>query len=151
MKKIIMLICLILTGCSSYDIKEVDNSLIIDEIKLNNIYNISSIYDDVIGIVMFSEYGRPDIDGSNTVIGAHSGYGNNALFNDIKYLKKDDIITLYYDNNEYKYIVREVKEVLDTEIDVLRSNNESVLTLITCKIEDRSKRIVVIADIIINS
>ena len=151
MKKIIILICLILTGCSSYDIKEADNSLIIDKIKLNNIYNISSIYDDVIGIVMFSEYGRPDIDGSNTVIGAHSGYGNNALFNDIKYLKKDDIITLYYDNNEYKYIVREVKEVLDTEIDVLRSNNESVLTLITCKIEDRSKRIVVIADIIINS
>ena len=42
-------------------------------------------------------------------------------------------------------IVIEKKEVIDTNIDILNNSNESTLTLLTCKINDSSKRIVVIS------
>ena len=37
------------------------------------------------------------------------------------------------------------KEVKDTKIDILNNKNSPMLTLLTCKISDNSKRIVVIS------
>mgnify|MGYP003312135641 CR=1 FL=1 len=54
-------------------------------------------------------------------------------------------LIIYFNNKKYVYIVNVVKEVKDTEVDILENHNESMLTLLTCKINDNSKRIVVIS------
>ena len=60
---IINFIILSLLGCKNYDYKEKlkNFNLYIDKINLDIKYNIKSITDDVYGVVMFEECGRPDI------------------------------------------------------------------------------------------
>lgn len=145
-----MFICLVFltcVSCSNTNIvsDEKPNKIIIDKINIDREYSISSIKDFVIGIVMFEETGRPDKDISNTVIGAHSGYGENAIFNNLNKLDKDDEIYLIYNNKKYEYIVDEVKEVEQTDLSVLEDKDNNILTLLTCKIHDTTKRIVVIS------
>lgn len=144
-KKLIISICIsLLTGCTTYSINDDKDTIEISSININLEYSISSINDSVIGIVMFSEYGRPDQ--NNAIIGAHSGYGPNAYFNDLDKLESGDLIKLIYDGVTYKYLVSEVFEVDDTSIEVLDSSYEGLI-LITCKVGDDSKRIVVKASI----
>ena len=143
-KKLIISICiLLLTGCTTYSINDDKDIIEISSININLEYSISSINDSVIGIVMFSEYGRPDIIGSNTIIGAHSGYGSNAYFNYLSHLNLGDMIYLKYDGYEYKYEVKRVYEVFDTDLYVLDSDEFTKLTLLTCKIGENNKRKVV--------
>lgn len=140
---------LICTSCSNIELvsnkNDIPNKIIIDKINIDREYKISSIKDFVIGIVMFEETGRPNKESSNTVIGAHSGYGDNALFNDLKKLDKDDEIYLIYDNIEYKYRVDEIREVSEYDLSILDNKDSSILTLLTCNLDDKSKRIVVIS------
>ena len=147
---IILIISLILSGCSSYAYNEKLNSynIKIDKINLNMKYKISSKKDKIREIVMFEECGRPDITNSNTVIGAHSGSANYAYFNEINLLNYGDIINITYKDKIYNYMVMEVKEVADNQIEILENNNRTMLTLLTCKIKDNTKRIVVVANLI---
>ena len=147
---IILIISLILNGCSSYDYNKKLNSYIIkiDKINLNMEYKISSKNDIIREIVMFEECGRPNITNSNTVIGAHSGSANYAYFNEINLLDYGDIISLTYKNKTYNYMVIEVKEVEDSQIEILDNKDISMLTLLTCKIKDNTKRIVVVANLV---
>lgn len=153
-KKILLfLILLFLIGCTNYEYKEKEKikySLVIDEINLNLNYTIMSIKDDVNNLAMFKEYGRPNIEKTNTIMGAHSGVGPKALFNDITKLDIGDIIRLYYSNELYTYKVIEIKEVKDTDLSILDNTNKSILTLLTCKLFDSSKRIVVISEMVSN-
>ena len=135
-----------LTGCSTYNVNKNENKIIIDKININHKYEILSKNDSIKGIAMFEECGRPDIDKTNVVIGAHSGTGKYALFNDINKLIKEDEIIIYYNNKKYIYAVNEIKEIKDTEVSILENKDKSVLTLLTCKINDNSKRIVVISN-----
>jgi len=153
MKKIIMFILFILnlTSCTSYSYKDkIDNLIIIDKININDKYSIGSLNDNIEGIVMFDECGRPDIVNSNTVIGAHSGLSSKAYFNEISKLEINDEILILYDNREYSYHVIQVLEVEDTDIGILYDTDESILTLLSCKMGDSSKRIVVIAKLMEN-
>lgn len=133
-----------LSGCRKYinDINY-ENKIIIDKIKINKSYDVSSINDYVYGIVMFMEYGRPNELNSNVIMGGHSGDSSNAYFNDLILLEIGDNVVLYYDNVKYIYIVDSIKEVFDTETSVLNNTGEKILTLLTCKNNDISKRIVV--------
>lgn len=150
MKKIVIIIftLLNLTGCINNGVR--DNSIIIAKIGIDEKYKIVNLNDEVNGIVMYSECGRPDKDGSNTVIGAHSGIGSNALFNDISKLEINDLITLIYDNYEYTYAVIDVKVINDTDSYILDDTGENLLTLITCKFGYVDKRIVVISKLTID-
>ena len=96
---------------------------------------------------MFEECGRPNIINSNTVIGAHSGSSTYAYFNEISLLEYGDIITITYEYKIYNYMVIEIKEVYDNEIEILENKNKSILTLLTCKINDNTKRVVVVASL----
>ena len=111
-------------------------------------YKISSKDDKIREIVMFEECGRPDVIGSNTVIGAHSGSANYAYFNDIHLLDIADQIEITYNEEKYIYEVSEVIEVDDNKVDILENTGNSILTLLTCKIGDNTKRIVVISNLI---
>lgn len=149
LKKIICSIfLLLLTGCTTYIAKDDSIILSIDEINIHNEVNISSIESEVNGIVLFDEYGRPDIDNTNTIIGAHSGYGYNAYFNNLSKLEKEDVISLYYNEVEYIYLIEDVFEVSEDDIEILENKEYSALTLITCNIKDTTKRIVVISKMI---
>ena len=147
MKRIIILIILviIITACSSFNSKEIENSINIKSLNLNKRYSISSSKDDVDGIVLFSEFGRPDLEKSNTVIGAHSGFGSNAYFNFLSNLKEKSEILLYYNGLKYKYFVEKVEIVDKSEIDILNNKNYSTLTLISCNIYNLDERIIVIS------
>lgn len=151
MKKIIyiIIICLTFVGCNTNYIKTdslEENTLIIEKININEKYTINSINNDVNGIVMFEELGRPDKK-SNTVIGAHSGYGSNVYFNDLGKLELNDIVKVIYNNNLYEYHVTNVKVVEETDISILDDTDKNILTLLTCKIGDRTKRIVIICEL----
>lgn len=143
---IISIILLNLTGCSTYNINKTENKIIIDKININDKYDILSKKDNIKGIIMFEECGRPNEENTNVVIGAHSGTSKYAKFNDINKLKSNDEIIIYYNNKKYIYVVEEIREVKDTDIDVLDNKDKSILTLLTCKINDNSKRIVVISN-----
>lgn len=145
--KIVLLLVLILVGCSNktYINNQSDEvKIIINKININENMEISSIKDDVNGIVMFSEYKRPDEEGK-IVIGAHSGYGSNAYFNNLHKLEIDDEIKIKYKGKYYLYEVVEVKEVEETETKILQSDS-NVLILMTCKIGDKTKRTIVISE-----
>lgn len=139
-----------MTGCSSYAYNEKLNSynIKIDKINLNMEYKISSKNNKIREIVMFEECGRPNITNSNTVIGAHSGSASYAYFNKINLLEDGDIINITYEDKIYNYMVIEVKEVDDNQIEILENKDRSILTLLTCKIRDNTKRIVVVANLI---
>lgn len=142
---IIFAILLNLTGCSTYSVNQSENIIMIDKININHKYEILSKSENIKGIAMFEECGRPNKENTNVVIGAHSGTGEYALFNEINNLKQNDEIIIYYNNKKYIYIVEVVKEVKDTDIEVLENKDKSILTLLTCKINDNSKRIIVIS------
>ena len=152
LKRLIVSVLIILcAGCTTYvRNNNYKNMIYIESIGIKEEVNISSMEEDVNGVAMFSEYGRPDQNNSNTVIGAHSGYGPNAIFNELKSIKDKSVITLIYNNNKYDYIVERLYEVGDNDIDILNNKKYGMLTLITCKMEDLSKRIVVVARLISN-
>lgn len=143
----LIIICLVfINGCGTNYIKNSpikENRIIIEKINIDEKYNISSINNEVNGIVMFEELGRPNKE-SNTVIGAHSGYGSNVYFNNLDKLKIDDTVIIIYDNTLYEYDVIETKVVDETDISVLDDSDENILTLLTCKIGDNRKRVVII-------
>ena len=138
-----------LTSCKTeYYSNYNENSIYIEKLNLKMNYEILSLYSDVSGIAMFEECGRPNVEGTNTIIGAHSGAREDAYFNDLHKLSIGDQIIVYYDNKEYLYIVKVINEVDDTEVNVLNNNGKSMLTLLTCKINDINKRVIVIADLV---
>ncbi len=92
---------------------------------------------------MFKEYGRPNLDKTNTIIGGHSGTGEKAIFNNLINLNKYDYIILYYNNIKYKYIVQKVFEVDEKEIKILDNTGKNILTILSCKLNDDKKRIVI--------
>ena len=101
--------------------------------------------EDVNGIVMFSEYGRPNLEKTNTVIGAHSGTGENAYFNNLKDSKIGDTITLIYEEMSYEYLVINLMNVNKEDIYVLDDKDYTSLTIMTCDLSNLEKRIIVVA------
>lgn len=120
----------------------------INKINLKeNLYLDSITSEDIKGVVLFKEYGRPNVEYSNTIIGAHSGTGENVYFNDIDKLKLGDEIFIYYKNIKYKYVVIDKYEVIETDLTPLNSmKNKTILTLITCNSIDNTKRVIVVSE-----
>jgi sortase A len=129
--------------------KTIDNWTInITKINLNEIVKLASIKSNNInGVVLFEEYGRPNEKNSNTIIGAHSGIGLNAIFNDIDKLEIGDIILLYYERVHFTYEVVNKYQVIETDLSPLnKGNNKTLLTLITCNKNNNRKRVIVVSE-----
>lgn len=121
----------------------------IPKINLRKHFLTKDIKEPVVGIVVFSNYGRPNIKNSNTIIGAHSGSGINAYFNDLNELEINDIVYLYYYNELYKYIIVNKYEIIETDLQPL--NNvyyKSTLTLLTCKKNNNKYRLVLVGELV---
>ena len=104
--------------------------LVIDKIKMNlGFYDINDPRNNVdqnIEVLKSSKEGR-------LFIAGHSGVGKVSFFNNLRYLRKKDIIKIIYKDNIYTYQVTDIyKEIKDGSINVKIKNKEKVLVLTTC-------------------
>lgn len=100
-------------------------------------------------IVMFEEYGRPDLMYSNTIIEAHSGGGKHSFFTDLDKLNIDDVVYFYYKEKKYKYKVIKRFYVDQKETKILNNiKDKTTLTLFTCNEENNNYRLVLLLDYI---
>lgn len=83
-------------------------------------------------------------DYNNTIIIlGHSGVGYGTYFNRIDELSYSDSLYLYINNKKIEYKFDKKYEIKETDINILNSNYEGTLLLITCKKNDNTKRLVV--------
>ncbi len=126
-----------------------NNMIEIPKMKLRETISFVSIESKRInGVVLFEEYGRPDILNSNTVIGAHSGVGLNVFFNKLNILEVGDIFHIYYKDNIYEYLAYKTFEVDEKDLSVLNNAEKTIATLMTCKRSNPTKRIIVLGELI---
>lgn len=167
MRKIIIFIIILLTSViflyKGFEFKNIEyikqnyykkslnvNLLTIDKLSIIQIVKLKPINSKVIkGVVLFEEFGRPNIKNSNTIIGAHSGSGRNAIFSSLDKLDIRDEILFYYDEKEYKYSVIKKFLVNEKEMKILNNiKDKTTLTLMTCNEKNDKYRLIVILDLI---
>ncbi|WP_287904565.1 sortase [Chloroflexus sp.] len=82
----------------------------------------------------------------NTVLSGHAGL-RGAVFRNLPALKPGDEIVLETGSWQYRYRVRELRNVWPTQVEVMDPTPSPVLTLITCTNWD-TQRLIVIADLV---
>ena len=152
MKKILLLLLLLLSsGCK----KEI--------IENNGSFNKSNYYGFLIIPSLNMTYGFYDtqsklndvnknvalIDSNieNTyILAAHSGMGNLAYFNDLKYLRKKDKIYLKFENKTLEYEVVNIRS--NIKIGKIRiKNKENQLILTTCDQIKKGNQLIIEANL----
>lgn len=98
-------------------------------------------------IQILNESSMPDKENGNVILAGHNGNGSTSYFRNIHKLKLDDEVSIYYNGHEYKYKVMNSYKVKKTgQVDIIRNNDKSTLTLITCYGED--KQLIVVCELI---
>jgi sortase A len=102
------------------------------------------------GVAQFDGTALPGEPGNIFIFGHSSAdikSDYSKIFVGINDLEKNDEIILYYQNNEYKYKVKEKKIVKATNLSVAAKGDKEMLTLMTCwPIGTKAKRLIVIAN-----
>lgn len=99
-------------------------------------------------IQILKESDMPDIVNGNLILAAHSGSGKNAYFRDVYKLSINDIVGVVYNGFEYKYKVVNIYDIEKTgTAHIIRNQNKTTLTLITCR-NNTEKQIIVICELI---
>jgi LPXTG-site transpeptidase (sortase) family protein len=93
--------------------------------------------------------------GSNTALAGHVTLrtGADGPFRYLDELKSGDLVYVYTDENMYSYRVRDILQVDQTDMDVVKPTENSILTLITCSDWDSVsqlylKRLIVVSDLV---
>lgn len=93
--------------------------------------------------------------GSNTALAGHVTLrtGADGPFRYLDELKSGDLVYVYTDENMYSYSVRDILQVDQTDMDVVKATENSILTLITCSDWDSAsetylKRLIVVSDLV---
>ncbi len=125
------------------------NIINIEKISLKEIVKDETITSKNINdVVMFKEFGRPNIKNTNTIIGAHSGSGRKAKFKDLEKISINDKVQFYYKEKEYNYVVIEKFFVHEKDLTVLNNiRNKTTLTLLTCNSLNDEYRLIVILEL----
>lgn len=121
----------------------------IPKIGINRyLYDINSKNNNVDkNIEILKSSTMPDIKGGNFILAAHSGYSSIAYFHNLHKLKIGDDVILEYKNKSYTYKVSFMYDVVKTgKVAIKRDKNETAITMITCKGED--KQLIVIGYLI---
>lgn len=120
----------------------------IEKIKLEKFfydkYNSKNNIEE--NITVMKESNMPNITNGNLIIGAHSGSGYIAFFNDLNKLEKGDVVSVEYQEKEYIYQIED--KYLDDKngkIVIRRDKNRTTLTLFTCNNNDKKNYLVIIA------
>ena len=166
MRKVIIVIPILIIGFliyKGYDYKKIEyikdnylkdklkyNILTISKINLKEIVEEETIESNKISeVVMFKEFGRPNKEYTNTILGAHSGIGTKAKFKDLDKLSIGDNLKFYYEKKEYNYEAIDKFFVHEKDLTILNSvKNKSTLTLITCNDSNDDYRLIVVFELI---
>ena len=84
---------------------------------------------------------------SHIILAGHSGNSYISYFRNLKKLKKDDLIYLYYNNQTYIYSVSKTYEVEKTGSIAVGIYAKDAMTLITC-VDNSNKQLVIVAMIV---
>ena len=105
---------------------------------LNNVnYNIQIV----------NNSSMPDEVNGNMILASHSGNARISYFRHLNKLKIDDDVIIDYKNKTYNYKVVNTYEVDKTgKAPIIRNNNISTLTLVTC-IHNTNKQLIVICEL----
>ena len=92
-----------------------------------------------IAIMKGSDY--PNVAGGNFILASHSGSGWNAYFNKLDQLKKGNMAYVTYKGKQYSYRLTQIYKDLksDGKVTIRRTNENKLLTLVTCKKPDYKK------------
>ena len=113
---------------------------------LYNIHSKNNVVDRNIQIIQESNF--PDVENGNFILAGHSGNGSTAYFRNLYKLDLGDKINIFYNGNQYMYVVTNKYEIDKTgEATIIRDRNTTNLTLITCSQTNHTKQIVIVCDL----
>lgn len=94
-------------------------------------------------VTILKESISPQNNNSIFFLAAHSGTGPYAYFKELDKVKINDIVILLYEDNEYKYIVKDTWETeKDGDIEIKKEeSNQLILT--TCSPTNKTKQLVI--------
>lgn len=126
------------------------NILSINKIDLIEIVKYESIDSkNIMQVVMFKDFGKPNVKNTNTILAAHSGSGNKAKFKNLDKLSLNDKAKFYYNGVEYNYKVIEKFLVHEKDFTILNNILEkTTLTLMTCDTKNDDYRLIVVLELI---
>lgn len=121
----------------------------IDKINLEKgLYEIGNSLNNVDhNIEILSGSNMPNVENGNLVLASHNGYLKESYFRNLYKVEIHDKISVFYDSYEYIYEVINTYKVEKTgTVKVIRNNNKTTLTLITCSGDN--EQLVVICEIV---
>lgn len=87
----------------------------------------------------------PNIKNGNLVISGHTGNSRVGFFTKLSQLDIGDLANVYYDGIKYVYQLENRYERQKTgKIEIIKDDDQTCLTLITCDINDNTKQVVYI-------
>ncbi|MBO5138485.1 MAG: sortase [Bacilli bacterium] len=118
----------------------------IDKINLTRpVYNIDSQQNNVEqNIQILTQSPHPNEENSQIILAGHSGTGDNAYFNNIDKLNKNDKISLSYNNNKYIYTIKEIWQEQKNGYIHIKKANHNTLILTTCS-KTKGKQLIIMA------
>ena len=136
---------------SYVDSKEFSMVLEIPKIKLQKgIYHKESKYNSVkYNIEILEPSDMPDVEKGNLILASHRGSSSVSYFNGLSKLAKGDLVSVYYGDVKYTYKISDVYYIKKTgAASIIRDENETVLTMITCVKNNKNKQVVYISNLI---
>ena len=111
------------------------------------LYSINSKYNKVkYNIQVMRESDMPNKIGGNLILAGHNGDSSVSYFDDLVKLYEGDEVYIYYNHGKYIYKIDSAyKTHKDGVIKLLRDENKTTLTMITCLKNDIRRQIVYVA------
>jgi len=123
----------------------------IPKIKLQKgLYYKDSKYNSIkYNIQIMQESAMPDEEKGNLILSSHRGDSSISYFDKLSDLGNGDLVSVYYKNKKYNYqVVDSYLTAKDGTIDILRDKEQTVLTMITCVKNKKSKQVVYICNLV---
>ena len=90
----------------------------------------------------------PDVNGGNFIIAGHSGNASISYFKNLYLLKIGDVASITYKNKVYTYKITNIyKDDRDGKVSIIRNEDVTTLTLITCSYKDKKNHTIYIAEL----
>jgi len=98
-------------------------------------------------IQILNESNMPDVENGNLILAGHNGNAKNSYFRNIHKLDINDKISIFYNGYEYIYEIINIYKVDKTgTVKIIRNNNKTTLTLITCS--GNEKQLIIISELV---
>jgi len=127
-----------------------DNRLVLPTIELNEKLVEGTAAQTVhLGAWRKPNSSTPNKGGNTVIVGHRFTYSDPAVFFHLDKIKKGDLFPLYWEGEEYDYIVSEVKVVNPDQVSIEDQTNKPIVTIYTCTpIWTSKQRLVIVADLI---